>query len=130
MELIGRYCAERKLSTDQLSQGTHETTATEGAAGYIKPKAVTGAKAQAFELFRKGWSIDDVKHKINRAQSTTCGYLAEFITEEKPRKIDCWVSTEVYRRVAEAAASVEERRLRRFLSGWMGEYLMTRFDSC
>jgi uncharacterized protein YpbB len=62
-------------------------------------------------LFRKGWSIDDVKHKINRAHSTTFGYLAEFIAEEKPTRIDCWVSDEVYRQVMAAAASMEERRL-------------------
>ncbi len=113
-ELVRRYCTEHQLSIDQPSQGTRATIAaagTEGYSGYVKPKVMTAAKAQAFELFRKGWSIDDVKHKINRAQSTTCGYLAEFITEEKPRKIDCWVSAEVYRSVAEAAVNVEERRL-------------------
>jgi ATP-dependent DNA helicase RecQ len=114
MELISHYCAEQKLSTDQLNQGTRETIAATGAEGYssyIKPKAMTAAKAQAFELFRKKMPIDDVKHKINRARSTTCGYLAEYINEEKPGKIDCWVSSEVYRRVAETAVSVEERRL-------------------
>jgi ATP-dependent DNA helicase RecQ len=101
IELIACYCTEHKISTDQ----------SEPPSGYVKPKLPSATKSEAFELFRKGWSIDDVKHKINRAHSTTFGYLAEFIAEEKPARIDCWVSDEVYRQVMAAAASVEERRL-------------------
>ena len=80
-------------------------------ADYIKPKGKGGEKAAAFELFRMGWSVDDVKHKINRARSTTFGYLTEFIQAEKPARIDGWVSDEIYRKVAAIAATTEDRRL-------------------
>jgi ATP-dependent DNA helicase RecQ len=114
LELVGSYCAEHNIETDQLKpqplpgagNGGHEKSAA-----YIKPKLPNAAKAEAFDLFRKGMSIDDVKHKLNRARSTTFGYLAEFIAEEKPPRIDCWVSDDVYSQVIAAAANVEERRL-------------------
>jgi hypothetical protein len=62
-------------------------------------------------LFRMGWSVDDVKHKINRARSTTYEYLKEFVQLEKPAQISCWVSDEIYRKVAAVAATMEDRRL-------------------
>ncbi|HEY2881496.1 MAG TPA: helix-turn-helix domain-containing protein, partial [Pirellulales bacterium] len=76
---------------------------------YTKPK--TTIKQQAFDYFRMGWSIDDVKHKLNRARSTVAGYLAEFIAEEKPAKIGSWVSDADYRLVTTAAATLGERKL-------------------
>ena len=62
-------------------------------------------------MFRKGWSVDDVKHKLNRARSTVCGYLIEFIAEEKPASVSRWVADAVYRQVAEVVMSQGERRL-------------------
>ncbi|HTQ38447.1 MAG TPA: DNA helicase RecQ [Pirellulales bacterium] len=114
VELVRQYCTEHKVETDQtaatsISMG--DGSGGEAPMAYIKPKLPNAAKSQAFELFRQRWSIDDVKHKINRARSTTCGYLAEFIAEEKPPRIDCWVSHELYRQVTAAAAQLEERRL-------------------
>jgi len=114
IELICGYCTEQKLTTDVLNHPQNSGGADGGReqnSKYIKPKTASAAKSEAFELFRKGWSVDDVKHKINRARSTTFGYLAEFIVEEKPARIDPWVSDEVYRQVAAAAETQEERRL-------------------
>jgi ATP-dependent DNA helicase RecQ len=103
VELIGTYCREQSLPVDQMeSVPTPE---------FIKPKSASPAKQQAYDYFRRGWSVDDVKHKLNRARSTIAGYLAEFIADEKPPRIKCWVADSVYRSVAQAAAGAEDARL-------------------
>lgn len=103
LKLIRSYCDQHQLATDQ--------TPAEAATTYVKPKSLSAARTEAFELFRQRWSIDDVKHKINRARSTTIQYLVEFIAAEKPPRIDCWVDDESYGQVAAVAASAEDRRL-------------------
>jgi len=104
IELIHSFCAENKIVTDQLTAASVTTA-------YVKPKSKTAMKAEAFELFRKRRSLDDVKHKINRARSTVTEYLSEFIVQERPERIDCWVDDATYRSIAQAAAGSEDRRL-------------------
>jgi ATP-dependent DNA helicase RecQ len=104
VELIRSFCAEHRLTTDQ-------TPVAPATAGYVKPKSKNAAKAQAFELFRQGRSLDDVKHKLDRARSTVTDYLQEFIADEKPQSIKPWVSDDVYKRVSAASATSEDRQL-------------------
>ncbi len=128
LQLIKTFCAECALTTDQTAAsdapgfqspaGAFRKPLTEPVApgaqvspGYIKPKLPNATKSQAFELFRQKWPIDDVKHKIGRARSTTTDYLAEFIADEKPANIDVWVSPEIYRHVSTAASTAADRRL-------------------
>jgi ATP-dependent DNA helicase RecQ len=103
-ELIRLYCIQNNVSTNQSAAASATTN-------YVKPKSKSAAKSDAFELFRKRWSVDDVKHKINRARSTVTEYLSEFITQERPARIDCWVEDATYRSIAQAAARSEDRRL-------------------
>jgi ATP-dependent DNA helicase RecQ len=110
LELVTAFCTQHGVSTDQNgAAAVAEESAVEK--GYVKPKTASAAKQEAFAMFRKGKSIDDVKHILNRARSTVVGYLVEFIAEEQPAKINAWVSSETYKEVASAAANVEERRL-------------------
>jgi ATP-dependent DNA helicase RecQ len=115
IELVVQYCTQHSIATDQLPKKSAAFSVSANSdhqiTGYVKPKLPNAIKSQAFDLFRKGWAVDDVKHKINRARSTVSGYLAEFIAEEKPANIDNWVSADVYRQVAAAAAESEDRRL-------------------
>jgi ATP-dependent DNA helicase RecQ len=110
MDLIKEFCAEHKLSIDQTIAPTNAFALDESAT-YIKAKRPNAVREQALEFFRQGWSIDDVKHKINRARSTVAGYLTEFISEEKPANIRTWVADDIYRKVCAAAAECSERRL-------------------
>jgi ATP-dependent DNA helicase RecQ len=103
LEIVRSYCAEHKLGVDQVHRNS-ETS-------YIKPARVSKAKQQAFEMFKRRSSLDDVKHTINRARSTVIQYLVEFIAAERPRDIDCWIDRATYRAVAETAKNAEERRL-------------------
>jgi ATP-dependent DNA helicase RecQ len=104
LDLIERYCNSQQIEPNLANSPAPPTD-------YVRPKSASAAKSEAFEMFRKGWSVDDVKHKLNRARSTVAGYLAEFIAEEKPASISPWLADPVYRQVAEVVMSQGERRL-------------------
>ncbi|GMW00880.1 MAG: ATP-dependent DNA helicase RecQ [Candidatus Hydrogenedentota bacterium] len=79
-----------------------------------RPK--TGARhdrlEQAFDLFDKGYSIEDVSEQIERKPSTVSGYLEQYIEERGITDPTRWVAQSVFDRVREAASVMEERRLR------------------
>ena len=85
LDLIERYCHAQQIEPNLANSPAPATD-------YVRPKSASAAKLEAFEMFRKGWSVDDVKHKLNRARNTVAGYLAEFIAEEKPASISAWVA--------------------------------------
>ena len=93
VQLIGSYCREHGLPTNQ------EATPKPPAAG-APPRR--GGSAAAAALFAQGASIDDVMRQIGRARGTVVGYLAAFIRERRPERIDRWVSPETYAKVARA----------------------------
>ena len=57
----------------------------------------------AFELFRQGKTLDEVSKRSDRARSTLCEYLCEFIRSERPKSVSAWVGDELYQRIAAAA---------------------------
>ncbi len=100
---IGKHCAQHHVATDQ---GLEQEPVS-----IVRPAKTTPAKGQAYELFRREQSIATVQQTIGRAQSTTVGYLLEFIKEEKPAGIAAWVSPATYQQVRAAAETIEERKL-------------------
>lgn len=56
----------------------------------------------AFELFDQGMSVEEVAESMNRAISTTTGYLNDFIRERKPAHIDAWVKATDYQAISDA----------------------------
>lgn len=78
------------------------------AAAAVEPRLPLGTRPnpqreQAFELFRRGVSIDEVARQTGRAASTVSEYLAEYVRTEKPRSVAAWVPDMVYARVQAAA---------------------------
>jgi ATP-dependent DNA helicase RecQ len=112
LEIIRTHCSQQQLSTDQADE-----TALPA---YVKPKQPSAIKTEAFEMFRKGRSVEDVKHLIKRARSTVSGYLVEYIAQEKPRRIDTWVDKATYQKVLQAAEAQEERLLSPIFQGLDG----------
>ncbi len=53
--------------------------------------------------------------------STTRQYLVDFITAQRPKSIDAWVTPAVYRRVAAAAADAETPLLKPLFERLGGE---------
>jgi ATP-dependent DNA helicase RecQ len=86
-----------------------------------RPQARIPAKEQAFAMFAQGADIDRVAEAIGRARSTTSGYLADYIAERRPEQIDAWVDKPTYNRVAAAAATSEDARLKPLFDQLGGE---------
>lgn len=81
-------------------------------AGRVPSKNLCPAKRKAFELFAALKEIDEVMGEIDRAHSTTVGYLADFIAIYRPERIDAWVDDETYELAADAALNVGARLLK------------------
>ena len=67
---------------------------------------------RACELFRQGAAIEDVMHQLQRARSTVCDYLCDYIRRERPQSLAAWVPDDVFQRVAAAARQVGTERLK------------------
>ena len=63
-------------------------------------------------LFAAGAPVERVAQETGRAPSTIWGYLAEFIEEKKPERVDAWVDGAEYERIIKAAAETGADRLR------------------
>jgi len=79
--------------------------------------AVTGLLAKpnsfvAFEYFRRGDSLDEIAKKLDRAYSTICGYLEDYLRHEKITDCSPWVDPQTRDQVLAKAHLVENRRLK------------------
>jgi ATP-dependent DNA helicase RecQ len=61
------------------------------------------ARDQAFELLRRGASLDEVARQTGRARSTVVEYLEQLVREDRPPSVAAWVPDDVYARVRAAA---------------------------
>lgn len=57
----------------------------------------------AYDLFRKGASLDEVARQTGRSRSTIVEYLTQYIREVAPPSVSSWVAPEVYHRILAAA---------------------------
>jgi ATP-dependent DNA helicase RecQ len=69
-------------------------------------------RTQAFELFRKGASLEKVMAQIGRARSTVAEYLCDFIREEQPPSVAPWVHDELYQRIAAVSRQFGTEKLK------------------
>src|SRR4029079_9005064 len=67
---------------------------------------VNEAKAEAFKLFAKGASVDQVAAAIDRAPRSAWSYLAEFIQKNPSQPLDPWIDLSTCQAVTEAALEV------------------------
>lgn len=102
---ISEYCAQNQLSTDLDTS--------------VKPAPVETVVAvrksnsfAAFDYFRRGESLDVVAKKLDRAYSTICTYLEDYLRHEKV--IDCtpWVDADTREQIIAVAHLVENRRVK------------------
>ncbi|MBA4188133.1 MAG: DNA helicase RecQ [Planctomycetaceae bacterium] len=97
LEAIAFHCRRTGLATDVPAP---RTVAAPRAASSGPPSA---KKTQAFRLFRAGESVAEVVKQTGLTAATINGYLADFVTAEKPASIFNWVPEDVCERVAAAA---------------------------
>jgi ATP-dependent DNA helicase RecQ len=93
LEAIAGYCK---------SHGLPLNTTSNGRTGRKKSKQRGDAKPKAFQLFAQGESLELVAEATDRAVSTVCGYLIEFIQTRPAQSVDSWVTPDTYRKVADA----------------------------
>ncbi|HEX3999236.1 MAG TPA: DNA helicase RecQ [Pirellulales bacterium] len=112
LQTIDAYCREHGLSTNQPPA----VSSVPAAASFALPEEPKpkphDVKRAAFDLFNQGRTIEEVVAYIGRAHSTVVQYLAEFIAERRPERIDLWVDPAIYQRVAAVAAGSESPRLK------------------
>jgi len=109
LNIITNHCQSEQLSTDVADS---RPTGTRPPVQKFGPTRPIPERNQAFALFRRGVSIEQVAHQTGRARSTVCSYLADFITQERPDSIATWVSESTYQKVATAREDVNTDQLR------------------
>ena len=84
-----------------------------------KPAPVTVSAAipkvnsfAAFEYFRRGDSLEDIARKLDRAYSTICSYLEDYLRHENITDCTPWVDKEIRDLVIAQAHLVENRRVK------------------
>jgi len=99
---ITEYCNEKNVAMDQ----TGVTRITKPAASSASSLSKAGVMKKAFSLFEEGISIEDVAAQIDRAPSTTYGYLSKFIEENEVTDPSQWVDAALIPKIRAAAEQV------------------------
>ena len=99
---ITDYCSQNDTTMDQSGI----TKITKPAASSAKTMVMAAVLKKAFSLFEQGLSIEDVAAQIDRAPSTTSGYLSQYIAEHGVTDPSPWVDAESIKTIRAAAESV------------------------
>jgi ATP-dependent DNA helicase RecQ len=107
LALVVEHCRQHNLPLDVVKAG--ETPAPPEKA----PRERSGVRrALAFDLFRRGRTVEAVMENMGVSRGTVVGYLAEFIREERPASLAPWVADAVYQRVVAAARQFGTERMK------------------
>lgn len=109
---ISEYCEQNQISTD-VSPSTRPLP-VEPRPLPVEPSAVVPKSNAfvAFEFFRRGESLDVIAKKLDRAYSTICGYLEDFLRHEKITDCTPWVDADTRDQILAVAHLVENRRVK------------------
>jgi ATP-dependent DNA helicase RecQ len=119
LDTIQAHCEAHEISTEVTAALDHAETSDARQAN----KRPNPQKEQAMTLFAQGHTLMHVAETVGRAQSTTAGYLAEYIEQHRPQRIDAWVDANTYQRIIDAAGALGVDRLRPIF-----EYLNEQVD--
>ncbi len=99
---IAVYCSDHSLSANVTTAAFPQASASK----VHNTAASSLPKLQAFELFDKGSSLDEVVAVTGRARGTVSAYLEDYVVERKPQSVAAWVQPELYRKIEDAAGEV------------------------
>jgi len=99
LEHIAAYCQSHQLSLDAAIGDRPRRTRQ-------RESTRSDTKQTAFEMFKKGSTVEQVTAATGRALGTTWGYLAEFVETQRPERLQPWISPETYGSVADAVKDV------------------------
>jgi ATP-dependent DNA helicase RecQ len=109
LQIVADYCRRSGVALDAAvpratAPGANSAAFTSGAS--------IGGKTQAFPLFARGQTVEQVSAAIGRAPSTVRGYLLEFIQHEQITDPEPWLDEATLQRVRQAAQAMGGERLR------------------
>ncbi len=117
---ILQYCQEHDVTLDQ--PGLDPSTETRQVRPPRPEKSGPSMSATlAFPHFDQGKSVEDVAKILNRATSTTSGYLTEYLREKKVTDPSHWVDPAVAERVSAAARETDSEKLKPIFEALNGE---------
>lgn len=102
---ISAYCTQNQLTTNLETSSTPAPLKS----SVVIPKNNAFA---AFEYFRRGDSLEEIAKKLDRAYSTICSYLEEYLRHEKVTDCTPWVDRETRDQVIAKAHLCENRRVK------------------
>ena len=109
LAVIKEYC---KVNSVEMDVTPSLKTIASMPRGSRKKVTLSQTKRDAFELFKKGYSVLKAAESIDRAPSTTMQYLVEYIQKEEIDDPSPWVDPETYRNIVEAARQADDGRLK------------------
>lgn len=109
VHLIARYCAANEVDTDIAQADDATSRKVQEAAS---PKTVPAVQLRAYQLFRQRQTVAEVARQLDRAPSTTYGYLQAFLEAEQVTDPTPWLSEETYQRIRDAAHHAGIERLK------------------
>jgi ATP-dependent DNA helicase RecQ len=104
---IRSHCAAHDLTTD--------VTPTRAAAdpGRSEQRGkITANAREAFPLFERGCSVEEVATQLGRARSTTEGYLELYVRDRGITAPNPWIDSELFNRVRDAVGRVGDGALK------------------
>ncbi len=104
VECVVAYCREHSV---QLDPPVADSTVR-----FDRKSAPSEAALRTFALFRQGHSVLEVAAQLDRAPSTTRGYLSEFIVHDRVTDARQWVSDDDIERIEVAADYAGPERLK------------------
>jgi ATP-dependent DNA helicase RecQ len=102
VDAISSYCDQHDVAMDQPALTRIKSVAVSSAKSLSK----VGVMKKAFALFAQGTSVEDVAAQLDRAPSTTSGYLANYISENNVTDPSPWVDAAQIPKIHAAAEEV------------------------
>ena len=106
LDALDQYCSQNELSRNVTIKHSAPSPVKKAAS------APNASAIEAFSCFRMGESVEEVAEKMNRAQSTVCGYLQNYLAHEKITDCSPWVDGKTKQRILDNLDKMEEGRMR------------------
>ncbi|QDT70204.1 ATP-dependent DNA helicase RecQ [Planctomycetes bacterium MalM25] len=103
LDAIRGYCSESGVAMDLEDDAPRAAASRPARSASTSPRT---ASLAAFPLFREGLSIEEVASKLDRARSTTLGYLSDFLKQEAVTDPTPWVERAVASQIEDAIEEV------------------------
>lgn len=115
---IVEYCGAKDLAMDAVAFDPPPLEGEGLGDGSAGPKM---AAIPAFAYFRRGATVEEVMARLDRARSTVCSYLNEYLRHEHVMDPSPWIDAELARRIEAAVEEVGPGPLRPIFEKLGGE---------